>query len=162
MKYSARIGFFVVFLAISQLGLQGQPVVASEPLAIKLTVAKATKDVSGKVSWLPGEQAKPGDTIRYTATYSNQSDRSLRAIKAQVPIPEGAVCLSPSADPVPTEASFDGKTFLPWTQVQEQILQAEKTSEPLEIRIVRWLVPEIKARQTVELSVSALLTTQQP
>lgn len=136
---------------------------AEEPLRVDLVVQRAVVDAQGKITWQDGQNAQPGDKLRYTATYANQSERALSNVKALIPIPAGVKCLLESVNPAPFEGSFDGQTFLPWPQAVEKITQAQQKNQTIPtLRQVRWLMSSLPPGAKFTATVSGLLESLEP
>lgn len=150
--------FFIgrLLLAGAVLTLSGLPLGAADPLRVSFTVEKALIQEGGKVTWVDGQAAQPGDLLRYQAVYANQGATALRELKAQIPLPAEVLGLAESARPVPTEASLDGAVFLPWAEVLAQVAAAQAQGQPLPVlRVIRWAVPQLPSGESFTASVEA-------
>jgi uncharacterized repeat protein (TIGR01451 family) len=75
-----------------------------------LTAQKVVQK-QGQEVFEPGDRAKPGDVILYSATYVNKSQGVIRNLEPTLPIPPGTQCIPDTAKPKPTKASLDGRAF---------------------------------------------------
>lgn len=114
-----------------------------------------TVDENGQEILTPTEEAKPGDTLVYRVTYTNNLDNGITELRPVLPIPIGMEYLLESATPNAEGASLSntGNTFqnLPLTR---QVRQPDGTTiEELvpgrEYRRLRWLVPSLEAGEQV-------------
>ncbi len=128
----------------------------SEPLTIDFKVERKIVREDNSVQWVDGTRAEPGSVLRYQAVYRNQSQGTLRQIKASVPIPENVVCLWQSAVPTPDEVSLDGREFIPWTDFLN-LSNTSGDSANLMVRTVRWLIPDLLPGQSAIVSVEAAI-----
>lgn len=87
----------------------------STPLRSQLKAWLIKHDKQGKEVWLPADSAKPGDIIQYELTYKNVSDKPIKNLVPQMPIPRNTIYIDKSATstiPADIEFSIDGgKTF---------------------------------------------------
>lgn len=115
------------------------------PLAIELKSEKVTTVmVLGK----PEERreaakaVKPSELIEYRANYKNTSVKEVRGVQAVLPIPSGMTVDLSSAQPVPVQASMDGRQFYPvplTRQIRAADGQLKTVNVPLsEYRALRW------------------------
>jgi uncharacterized repeat protein (TIGR01451 family) len=87
---------------------------AADPdVAVSLEAHKVTSDARGKESFVPGDQAGPGDVIEYRARYTNQGAGAVKQLVATLPIPAGVEYLPATARPAIVLASLDGRSFAP-------------------------------------------------
>lgn len=125
------------------------PATQQEPIRIELTAQRVEKDAEGKESLSPAEEAKPGDTILYTATCENTSDRSLQGIAPVIPIPAGVTLVPDSITPAAKEATTDGSTFVSYP-ITRTVTTAggkeESRPAPADAyRAIRWEIAELAA-----------------
>ncbi len=122
-------------------------------LDIKLVAKKVVKDSQGKEQMLPGNKAKPGEVLEYTASYRNKTDDTLRKLAPTVPIPAGTKYIGGSAKPKIKFATIDGANFLPVplmkTVTSADGKQVRVKVAPSEYRAVRWAPVDLPAKQTV-------------
>lgn len=125
---------------------------AAGPLAIELKSEKVTTImVLGK----PEERreaakaVKPSELIEYRANYKNTSAKEVRGVQAVLPIPSGMTVDLNSAQPVPVQASMDGRQFYPvplTRQVRAADGQLKTVNVPLsEYRALRWSLGALAA-----------------
>ncbi len=113
---------------------------AAEPLTIKLERKKVTQ-ADGKELLVNAAEAKPGDVIEETATYTNTSKKNLRA-DATLPVPQYTELIVASVKPSNVLASIDGTTFSPMP-LKRKVKQAngvvlEQIVPVIEYRFLRW------------------------
>jgi len=135
------------------------------PLQLYLSGEKQllTKDEQGKpkIAWEPLRgQVVPGDVLRYTLAAENQSDRQLRNVVLNQPIPQGTVYVMKSINvinvskPVKITYSIDhGRTFvenptIPVTQPDGKVVT--KPAPAISYTNIRLQVPVIPAKATVK------------
>ena len=102
------------------------------------------------------DSVNPGDTVLYTAVYTNRSDSALGNLKLTLPVPVGTeyqtnFVLNGSV----LEASLDGQNFSQ-TPIYRIVTKADGTTTKIEVssrqyRAVRWIVPSLTAHSTVEI-----------
>ncbi len=85
---------------------------ASGGVTVQLTANRITK-AQGREVVSPADQAQPGETLEYRATYRNEGTSEARGLAATLPIPAGTSYLPGTASPSRVEASLDGRTFAP-------------------------------------------------
>ncbi|AHF92322.1 hypothetical protein OPIT5_20780 [Opitutaceae bacterium TAV5] len=130
--------------------------------AFRVTPATA----SAPETFVAADAASPGDVIEYRATYTNTTDRALKSVAPEIPVPAGLTWLAgddaagsaPAAagaatKPAPVAASLDGKTFAPLPLLDD----TGRPVDPARIRALRWSIPEIGAGETVTLAVRAMV-----
>lgn len=86
---------------------------AGQDVTVSLEAHKVTTDARGKESFVPGDQAGPGDVIEYRARYTNPGTGAVKQLVATLPVPAGAEYVSATARPAVVHASLDGRTFAP-------------------------------------------------
>lgn len=79
-------------------------------VTVQLTANRITKAQGREVS-SPADQAQPGETLEYRATYRNDGTAEARGLAATLPIPIGTSYVPGTASPSRVEASLDGRTF---------------------------------------------------
>ncbi len=127
---------------------------AAEPLTIKLERKKVTQ-VDGKESLVAAAEAKPGDVIEETATYTNASKKNLRA-DATLPVPQYTELIVASVKPSNVLASIDGTTFSAMP-LKRKVKQAngvvlEQIVPVIEYRFLRWKGVELGPEKTFVVS----------
>jgi uncharacterized repeat protein (TIGR01451 family) len=110
-------------------------------------IANRVDTVDGKIVLKPATQVKPGDTVEYSAVYSNPGENAADRLQATLPIPAGTVLLPDSAKPAANQASIDGVNFAPVplkrrVQLANGSYQEELTPLP-DYRALRWEVGTI-------------------
>jgi uncharacterized repeat protein (TIGR01451 family) len=80
-------------------------------LVAVLEVKKVVSNGDGTEFMVPGDSAKPGDILQYSAIYRNQGKKSVKKVEATIPIPDGTEYLPSSAKPSGARASADGQSF---------------------------------------------------
>lgn len=121
----------------------------------KLTVNRV--DVSDdKTPLKPASNAKPGDVLEYSASYSNAGKAAVERVQAVVPVPLGTVLLADSAKPANPQATVDGINFSATPLKRVVKLPDGKSREELvplsEYRALRWPIGTIAASQSVVVS----------
>jgi len=129
---------------------------AREPITVTLKVERIETDAEGKEQLVSAEEAKPGDTLLYTATCANVSDRTISGIAPVIPIPEGVTLLEASITPEAKEASLDGATFVAYPASRTVTgADGKEVTAPVPAaayRAIRWQVAELAAGAATELS----------
>lgn len=125
---------------------------AAGPLAIELKSEKVTTVmVLGKPEERreAAKSVKPSELIEYRANYKNTSAKEVRGVQAVLPIPSGMTVDLNSAQPVPVQASMDGRQFYPvplTRQVRAADGQLKTVNVPLsEYRALRWSLGALAA-----------------
>lgn len=127
------------------------PNVTVEPVDIKLDRKKVTI-AEGKEVLASATQARPGDVLQDTATYTNLSKKNTRRVEATLPVPPFTEPMLGSIIPSNAKASIDGTSFAA-IPLRRQVRQAngvmlEQVVPLAEYRFLRWsaieLAPEKK------------------
>lgn len=133
-----------------------------------------TTQESGKTSEKlePALDVKPGQVVEYRLEASNTTDRPLSRVALTIPIPKNTYYQALSAQPlqykgalIVPEFSFDsgqsfGKAPLKRkVRVSENGQEVEKELEvkPEEYTHVRWVIPQLGAKETVVLTLRAVV-----
>jgi len=128
----------------------------NEPITVTLKAERVETDTDGKETLVSAGEAKPGDTLLYTATCANVSDRTISDIRPVIPIPEGVTLLEASITPKAKEASLDGSTFVSYPATRTVTgADGKEVTAPVPAaayRAIRWQVAELAAGATTELS----------
>ncbi len=155
MKSTTLFCMAVAFLALGQLAGAQTPSVTS-----KLT-ASEVEIVAGKTILRSADQAKPGDTVEYRATYTNNGYSAIKDLVAIVPVPVGTALVANSASPAANEASTDGKNFsrLPLMRtVHGADGKDHQEAVPLtEYRALRWSVGGLDSKATATVGLRVLI-----
>jgi len=137
-------------------------------LAITLTAQKVVVTAEGKEMLVAADKAFPGDIIEYTGVFKNTTAKDIGNLKPVIPIPVGMTYIGGSAKPKPDEASLEGKNYAPYPLKRKVKLADGKEEEQAvpwsDYRSVRWNTGDLKAGETVILSLRARLnpTTTNP
>jgi uncharacterized repeat protein (TIGR01451 family) len=98
-------------LALFTVGVLSHGVALAEgDVSVALSAYRVTMS-QGKEAYVPAEQARPGETIEYRATYKNTGKLAVNDLMATLPIPQGLEYLPKTALPVKLLASIDGKSY---------------------------------------------------
>lgn len=137
-----------------------------QALELRLEAEKQvlTKNQQGKqqVNWqaLKGQAVvKPGDVLRYTLAGENKSDRQLKNITFNQPIPKGMIYVLSSVSVSPnTKAVYSidgGRSFVENPTVQVKLANGQVATQPAPASAythLRFQVPTIAAKTTVKVS----------
>ncbi len=128
----------------------------NEPITVTLKAERVETDGEGKETLVPAPEAKPGDTLLYTATCANVSDRTISGIQPVIPVPEGVTLVEASITPKAKEASLDGATFVSYPATRTvTAADGKEITAPVPAdayRAIRWEVAELAAGATTDLS----------
>ena len=128
---------------------------------VVLTASKIVK-TDGTEQKLPGDKAKPGETIEYVASYKNTDTRPVSNVMATLPVPKGMEYIANTATPEHVMASTDDVHYAPVPLKRAVKDSSGKTVEELvpysEYRSLRWELGEmagganksVKARMKVK------------
>ena len=151
-------------LAFSSAGFaQSEP--ADAPVKVSLVAAKVVT-ADGKEKLVPADAAKPGEVVRYTATYKNDSDKGVKKLQATVPVPVGTEVLLESIKPAGAKASLDKEHFeaIPLKR-EEEMPDGKKrlVNVPTnEYRAIRWSLEDLGAGKSTAVSVDVRLLISAP
>lgn len=127
-------------------------------------VTRVAEDGSQAKTYVPAEDVKPGDRIRYTLRYRNSGDEAATDVNIDNPIPEGARYLPDSAWGGEQQLfSIDGgETFkrpgsLTWQRQTGDGEREQQTASPEQYDAVRWVVKEIPAGTSGEVGFSVVI-----
>lgn len=138
---------------------------ATGDLVVNLVAQKVVIDKNGTEELVPAEQAKPGETLQYTATYHNQGKKPVRGLLATVPLPVGTVLVEGSARPPATAGSTDGKRFAPLPLTRKVKLPTGEQREvavPLaEYRALQWRVDRLDGNKEVTVTARVRVVTNE-
>ena len=134
---------------------------------VTMEVKKVVKGDDGKEMLLSADQAKPGDILQYTATYTNKTNKSWRDLEATIPIPTYTEYVPASSRPAGAKASLDGQSFqsIPLRRKVKQADGKEVTQLiPYgEYRALRWFVGKLSENQELKFSTRVkLLSNEAP
>jgi uncharacterized repeat protein (TIGR01451 family) len=122
-----------------------------------LTAHRIVRDAKGAETKVTAEAARPGDTIEYALTYKNGSEKSIRDLKATLPIPVRTEFLLNTAEPSDILASLDGRAYAAPPLTRRVALPGGKMrteNVPLdEYRYVRWTVADLGPAKSTTLRV---------
>src|SRR5436190_971839 len=101
---------FSLCIVAASLALSQNALAQASSVTSKLTVSRVEM-VDGKTVLKSAAQAKPGDVVEYSATYSNAGKSAVDHLQATLPIPVGTTLLADSARPGNAQASTDNVNF---------------------------------------------------
>ncbi|WP_425148291.1 hypothetical protein [Deinococcus sp.] len=153
-------------LALTLAALPGRATAqtAASPVQVALVSLVVGKDAKGNevLFALPKSGTRPGEVLAWQATAQSTSDKDLRGLTLNIPIPEATVYVAESAkmtvngQAVTPKFSTDGKTFAfaplkKTVQVTKNGVTSseEVTVSPSEYRAVRFMVPVLAAKTSV-------------
>ena len=123
---------------------------------VTMEVKRVVKGDDGQESLGSADQAKPGDILQYTATYTNKTNKVWRDLEATIPIPTYTEYVPASSRPAGAKASLDGKAFqtIPLRRKVKQADGKEITQlVPYgEYRTLRWFVGKLSENQELKFS----------
>lgn len=126
---------------------------ASEPISIELQAFKVVRDEDGKEKFQTAQNMKPGDILEYRAIYSNVSQKEVKNLQANLPIPVTTQLLLDTVAPKVVKASTDGRVFAPAPLMRSVKLADGSTQmRPLplsEYRALNWPIGTVKPGQDV-------------
>ena len=138
---------------------------AKQEAPIKLQLAAERQSLlavaSGQVKWLPMDNntaLRPGENIRYVVTASNTSDRTIKKLVVNQPIPKGSVYVLGSATlPKVEGANLDysidgGKTYSEKPTIRVKLENGEIVTRPAPDSMythVRWRFGDNFSAKTV-------------
>lgn len=153
MRAFLKRGLVAVLAAVASFG-PAMAQSADQPVHVALT-AQRVQLVNGRETLVAADQAKPGETLVYRVTCSNEGRETVQSVLATLPIPSGLEYLPRTAAPAVVQASLDGKTFAPVPLVRRtrdangrEVVTEVPASE---YRFLRWSVGTLapKASRTV-------------
>lgn len=120
---------------------------AKDPVSIELVAYKLSTNIKGEVEAQAATQAKPNDVIEYRATYTNNTDKTIKGLQATLPIPPDTQFLAKSS-PAQAQASTDGVNFA--AMPLKRKVGGQTVNVPLqEYRALRWTIAELPAGKSV-------------
>lgn len=115
---------------------------AQGSVTVDLKAHRVAQDARGQETLAPADQAKPGETVEYVATYRNRDAAPAAQVTATLPVPAGMEYLPKSAKPAAVMASLDGQKFAP-VPLMRKVRAAdgreiEREVPASEYRYLRW------------------------
>ncbi|WP_252150281.1 hypothetical protein [Acinetobacter sp. B51(2017)] len=105
------------------------------------------------------EQVKPKQVLEYQVSYENISQKSLKNLKLNLPLPQSVSYLGQSL-PTGAHASLDGKNFAPTPLTRLQ--NGKQVNIPLnEYRALQWHITELKPKQKISVSAQVRVNTSE-
>lgn len=148
----------ILIAAFLSLSLLGVNTYAQNPqdVVVNMEVKKIVKGDDGKEVLASADQAKPGDILQYTATYTNKAKKDWRDLEATIPIPPFTEYVPGSSRPAGARASLDGQNFqsIPLRRKVKQADGKEVTQlVPYgEYRTIRWFAGKLSENQELKFS----------
>ena len=124
-----------------------------QPLVAELKVFEVDAQKKSKKVLSTTDQVKPKATLEYSVEYANVSNKALKNLKLNLPLPD-FVSYTGLSSPKDVYASLDGKHFekAPLTRVEN----GKKVQIPLsEYRALQWSVSELKPKQKIVVNAQA-------
>ena len=157
-RFAALLGAFLLFAAGAW--AQTQP---PRDVTVLLKGEKIILGTDGKEAREPATQAKPGDVIEYTATYSNKGRSAVKNVVATLPIPQDTDYQGASAKPGNAQAATaDGQyRAMPLKRKVKQAdgKEVEQDIPLTEYRNLRWQVGELAAGKEFVASTRVRIST---
>jgi uncharacterized repeat protein (TIGR01451 family) len=126
--------------------------------------ANRVEILNGKTVLSSAEQAQPGDTVEYSAIYSNAGTSAAERLQATMPIPAGTVLLAETVKPADAQASTDGVNFAPVPLKRKvQLPSGSFREEPVPLpnyRALRWEVGTIEPGKQAVVSLRVRIKPQ--
>ncbi len=132
----------IIALLLSALAVCNLMVAAD--LETKLTASRVTGSGAAE-QFSDAATAAPGDTIRYTTTFTNTTAKPLREVAATLPIPQNLELALASVKPAAADGSTDGKVFVPLARLLKPKSEGGLGVAPAAIRALRWAPRDIPA-----------------
>jgi hypothetical protein len=127
-----------------------------QDVVVTMEVKKIQKGEDGKETQEPADQAKPGDILQYTATYTNKAKKVWRDLEATIPVPPFTEYVPGTSRPAGAKASLDGQNFqsIPLRRKVKQADGKEITQlvPYSEYRTLRWFVGKLAENQELKFS----------
>jgi uncharacterized repeat protein (TIGR01451 family) len=130
-------------------------------LETKLTAARVTGSGTAE-QFSDAATAAPGDTIRYTATFTNTTAKPLREVSATLPIPQNLELTLASVKPAAADGSTDGTTFVPLARLLKPKSEGGLGVAPAAIRALRWAPREIAPSASFSVEARAKVSSNPP
>lgn len=143
-----------IFLFAQVLVIQAQ---GNEDVTSELTTYRISTDDAGNETAVEVSEIRPGDTIEYRLTYTNNTENDISNLVPILPIPVGVQYLDDTAEPTISSASLSttGDNFQTLPIMREVTQQNGETVEQevpaSEFRRLRWMVDSLAAQESVTL-----------
>lgn len=166
----SKLFIAVIALLSTQLAFAEGPVAASsasglikKAISINLVQKKVVIDAKGAEQLVNADSVKPADIIEYHATYTNNSDKEVKSVVADLPLPDGLEYQANSAKPSRNaeQATADGK-FGREPLVRKLPTGNTENIPYAEYRHVRWQLGTLVPGASVEVSARAKVETVTP
>jgi len=118
----------------------------------RLDVRKIVRAADGRESVVGADTAKPGDTLEYVVTYTNNTAQAVRDFQATLPIPQATEYIPGSAKPAAAKASLDARSFEAMPLRRKVLRDGRDVEEDValrEYRYLRWSAPELGAGKSL-------------
>jgi len=125
---------------------------AKSGVETRLEVRKIVRAADGRESVASADTAKPGDTLEYVVTYTNNTAQAVRDFQATLPIPQATEYIPASARPATAKASLDARSFEAMPLKRKVLRDGRDVEEDValrEYRYLRWSAPELGAGKTL-------------
>lgn len=136
----------------------------TKAVTVVLTQSKVVKGPDGNEQFQDAATIKPGDVIEYKATYTNKTDKPVKGLVADLPIPEGLEYLPRSAKPGASLVKAATKDAVFESEPLVRKLAGGKT-EPVsyrEYRMLRWSLGQLPANGSTAVTARAKVETVAP
>jgi uncharacterized repeat protein (TIGR01451 family) len=148
----------ILIAAIAGFASQGLAVAATPDVESVLTAQKVVVSADKKEALAPAERTEPGDIIEYSATYTNKGSDKAHSLVIDLPIPKETDYQARSARPAAGVMASVGDGKFAAVPLRRKVRLPDGTSReqdvPLtEYRMVRWNVRELKAGESMVVSV---------
>ena len=131
---------------------------AQTAVVSSVLTASIVSVVDGNTVKKPASDARPGDVIEYSTTYSNNSKAPIERLQASIPIPVGTTLIEKTAFPADITGSVDTVTFRPFPLMRTITSPSGGARiEPVPLsdyRAIRWALPTIPSGQKIAVSVN--------
>jgi uncharacterized repeat protein (TIGR01451 family) len=146
-KYVRFISTMLValFAMLSPVALVAQQAPQANPLTVSFANLTLAKD-SVRARTQASTSVMPGDTLRYSLTFTNRESRALANVVFNNPVPSGVVVMpAPAPAGIRVEYSIDGGfafSARPMVLVEENGRQVSRPAEPESYTHIRWTVAD--------------------
>lgn len=134
------------------------PAARAADLETTLTASLVKGPITAE-SYSDAAAAAPGDVIRYVATFTNTTAKTIREVAASLPIPRNLELQLTSVTPAATEGSIDGKTFVPLARLLKPKAEGGLGVAPASIRVLRWAPRDLAAAGSFSVEARAKVAT---